>query len=327
MTQGINDAIGAGDSGQILEVLDPGMPNTKVIEGRSPFALAFDRLRRDRGAMISLYVIIAIIVVAIAAPIFAAVTGHGVDTQYRGLDALSPAGAPHAPSSTFWFGTDDQGRDLLVRTAYGARASLEVGISATALTMIIGVTIGLFAGYYGGWIDILLARLIDVILSVPYLLLAIALVEVLGHISLWIVIAIIAAFGWAGVARIIRGQVISIREREFVEAARSLGSSDMRIIFVDILPNVIAPAIVFSTLLLPASVLTEAALSFLGVGIPPPTPDWGQMISDAQQYYQQAWWYLAAPGVALLLTTLAFNIFGDGVRDAFDPRTDRLFAK
>ena len=121
--------------------------------------------------------------------------------------------------------------------------------------------------------------------------------------------------------------MISIREREFVEAARSLGSSDFRIIFVDILPNVIAPAIVFSTLLLPASVLTEAALSFLGVGIPPPTPDWGQMISDAQAYYQQAWWYLARPGVALLITTLAFNIFGDGVRDAFDPRTDRLFAK
>ena len=151
VTQGINDAIGAGDSGQILEVLDPGMPNTKVIEGRSPFALAFDRLRRDRGAMISLYLIIAIVVIAIFAPIFAAITGHGVDTQYRGLDALSPAGAPHAPSSNFWFGTDDQGRDLLVRTAYGARASLEVGISATALTMLIGVTVGLFAGYYGGW--------------------------------------------------------------------------------------------------------------------------------------------------------------------------------
>ena len=277
--------------------------------------------------MISLYAIITIIVIAFAAPVFAWITGHGVDTQYRTLDALSAAGAPHAPSSHFWFGTDDQGRDLLVRTAYGARASLKVGISATAVTMIVGVTAGLFAGYFGGWIDIILARLIDVILSVPYLLVAIALVEVLGHISLWIVITIIAAFGWAGVARIIRGQVISMREREFVEAARSLGASDWRIIFVDILPNVIAPAIVFTTLLLPASVLTEAALSFLGVGIPPPTPDWGQMISDGTAYYLQAWWYLAAPGGALLITTLAFNIFGDGVRDAFDPRSDRLFAK
>jgi ABC-type dipeptide/oligopeptide/nickel transport system permease subunit len=327
MTQGINDAVSAGDSGTVLEVLDPAKPGVRVIAARSPFALAFDRLRRDRGAMISLFAIITIIVIAFAAPVFAWITGHGVDTQYRGLDALSPAGAPHAPSSTFWFGTDDQGRDLLVRTAYGARASLKVGMSATAVTMIVGVTAGLLAGYFGGWIDIILARLIDVILSVPYLLVAIALVEVLGHISLWVVIAIIAAFGWAGVARIIRGQVISMREREFVEAARSLGASDWRIIFVDILPNVIAPAIVFTTLLLPASVLTEAALSFLGVGIPPPTPDWGQMISDSQQYYQQAWWYLAAPGGALLITTLAFNIFGDGVRDAFDPRSDRLFAK
>ena len=173
----------------------------------------------------------------------------------------------------------------------------------------------------------MLARIIDVILSVPYLLLAIALVEVLGHISLWIVIAIIAAFGWASVARIIRGQVISMREREFVEAARSLGASDWRIIFVDILPNVIAPAIVFSTLLLPVSVVSEAALSYLGVGVPPPTADWGQMISDAQALYQQAWWYLFFPGMALLITTLAFNIFGDGVRDAFDPRSDRIFAK
>jgi peptide/nickel transport system permease protein len=327
VTQGINDAIGAGDSGQILEVLDPGMPGTRVIQGRSPFALAFDRLRRDRGAMISLYVIIAIIAIAFLAPLATFLTGHGVDHQYRGLNALSAAGQPHAPSSQFWFGTDDQGRDLFVRTAYGARASLKVGFSATALTMVVGVTAGLISGYFGGWIDIVIARLIDVILSVPYLLLAIALVEVLGHISLWIVIAIIAAFGWASVARIIRGQVISVREREFVEAARSLGASDWRIIFIDILPNVIAPAIVFTTLLLPASVLTEAALSFLGVGIPPPTPDWGQMISDSTQYYQQAWWYLAAPGLALLLTTLAFNIFGDGVRDAFDPRSDRLFAK
>jgi peptide/nickel transport system permease protein len=327
MTQGINDAIGAGDSGHITDVLDPSTPAVRVIEGRSPFALAFDRLRRDRGAMISLYVIVAIILVAVFAPVFAAITGHPVDHQYRGLDALSASGQPHAPSSTFWFGTDDQGRDLLVRTAYGARVSLLVGIGATTATIVIGVVVGLVSGYFRGFVDTIISRFIDVILSIPYLLFAIALVEVLGHINLWIVMGVIAAFGWASVARIIRGQVISMREREYVEAARSLGASDWRIIFVDILPNIVAPAIVYATLLLPVSVVTEAALSFLGVGIPPPTPDWGQMISDAQQYYQPAWWYLFFPGVALLITTLAFNIFGDGVRDAFDPRSDRLFAK
>jgi peptide/nickel transport system permease protein len=327
VTQGIGDAISARDSGEILEVLTPGEGGSKVIKGRSPFALAFDRLRRDRGAMISLGVIILIVLVAIAAPLFATLTGHGPNHQYRGLNALSASGQPHAPSSTFWFGTDDQGRDVLVRTAYGARISLIVGIGATAITIVVGVLVGLVTGYFGGIVDTVLARIIDMVLSIPYLLFAISLFAILGHLNIWLVMLAIAAFGWASVGRIIRGQVISMREREYVEAARSLGASDWRIIFVDILPNVIAPAIVFSTLLLPVSVLSEAALSYLGIGIPPPTADWGQMISDAQPLYQVAWWYLLFPSLALLITTLAFNIFGDGVRDAFDPRSDRLFAK
>jgi peptide/nickel transport system permease protein len=327
VTQGIGDAISARDSGELLEVLTPGEGGSKVIKGRSPFALAFDRLRRDRGAMISLFLILAIIAVAIAAPLFGVLTGHGPNHQYRGLEALSPSGQPHAPSGKFWFGTDDQGRDVLVRTAYGARISLIVGIGATAITIVVGVLVGLVTGYFGGLVDTVLARIIDMVLSIPYLLFAISLFAILGHLSIWLVMTVIAAFGWASVGRIIRGQVISVREREFVEAARSLGAGDWRIIFVDILPNVIAPAIVFSTLLLPVSVLSEAALSFLGIGIPPPTADWGQMISNAEPLYQSAWWYLFFPSFALLITTLAFNIFGDGVRDAFDPRSDRIFAK
>jgi peptide/nickel transport system permease protein len=327
VTQGIGDAISARDSGAVPDVLTPGEGGSKVIKGRSPFALAFDRLRRDRGAMISLFVILAIIAVAVAAPLFGVITGHGPNHQYRGLDALSPSGQPHAPSAKFWFGTDDQGRDVLVRTAYGARISLIVGIGATGITIVVGVLVGLVTGYFGGLVDTVLARIIDMVLSIPYLLFAISLFAILGHLSIWLVMTVIAAFGWASVGRIIRGQVISVREREFVEAARSLGASDWRIIFVDILPNVIAPAIVFSTLLLPVSVLSEAALSFLGIGIPPPTADWGQMISNAEPLYQSAWWYLFFPSFALLITTLAFNIFGDGVRDAFDPRSDRLFAK
>ncbi len=327
MTQGIGDAISAGDSGASFEPLTLDTPGVKTIQARSPIRLAFDRLKRDRGAMISLYVIVAIILIAIFAPVFATITGHGADHQYRGLNALSASGQPHAPSGTFWFGTDDQGRDLLVRSVYGARISLIVGIGSTALTIIVGLLAGLITGYFGGIVDSLIARFIDVVLAIPYLLFAIALVAILGHINVWIVMLIIAFFGWGSVGRIIRGQVIAIREREYIEAARSLGASDWRIIFVDILPNVVAPAIVFSTLLLPVSVLTEAALSFLGVGIVPPTPDWGGMINDATNYYQHAWWYLFFPGMMLLITTLAFNIFGDGVRDAFDPRSDRLFAK
>lgn len=329
MTQGIGDALVAGPAEQPPDLADSASASAKKIEGRSPFALAFSRLRRDRAAMISFWVVVAIIVIAIIAPVFAMITGHGVNHQYRGLNALSAAGQPHAPSSTFWFGTDDQGRDVLVRVAYGARISLMIGIGATAITITVGVLVGLIAGYFGGIVDTLIARVIDVVLSIPYLLFAIALVSVLGHINMWIVMVVIAAFGWASVGRIIRGQVLSIREREYIEAARSLGAGDWRIIFHDILPNVVAPAIVFSTLLLPVSIVAEAALSFLGVGVQPPTADWGQMISNSQLYIDSgvAWWYLFFPGIALVITTLAFNILGDGVRDAFDPRSDRLFAK
>ena len=327
MTQGVGDAISVRSTGDVLEQLTPDAPGVKAIRGRSPLSLAIDRLRRDRGAMISLGVIVLIILFALCAPIIAHLTGHPPNKQYRTRDGLGPAGQPHAPSAKFRLGTDDSGRDILVRIAYGARVSLTIGIGATAVTLIVGLIVGLIAGYFGGIVDGILARVIDVVLSVPYLLFAIALVSVLGHINMWVVMIVIAFAGWASVARIIRGQVISMREREFVEAARSLGASDWRIIFVDILPNVIAPAIVFSTLLLPVSIVSEAALSFLGVGIPPPTADWGQMIAGAQDQYQIAWWYLAFPGLALLITTLAFNILGDGVRDAFDPRSDRLFAK
>lgn len=322
MTQGVDDALNVGPADYAPETIAAGQP--AGVEGRSPLRLALVRLRRDRAAMISLIVIALIVTMAVAAPLVATITGHGPNAQYRTPDALSPAGLPRPPSGQFWLGTDDQGRDILVRIAYGARISLAVGVGATAITITAGVLAGLLAGYFGGVIDTIIARIVDTILSIPYLLFAVALVAVIGHITLPLLMLVIAAFGWASVARIIRGQVISLREREFVEAARSLGASDLRIMFVDLLPNVIAPAIVFSTLLLPVSVVAEASLSFLGVGIQPPTADWGQMISNAQSYYQQAWWYLAFPGAALLVTTLAFNIVGDGVRDAFDPRSDRL---
>jgi peptide/nickel transport system permease protein len=329
VTQGIGDAITTGPEQAPAQDQLLVAPDGKRIEGRGPFVLAFERLRHDRAAMISLAVIVLIAIVAIAAPVFALITGHPPNHQYRDPGALTAAGQPVGPSARFWFGTDDQGRDILVRVAYGARVSLLVGVSATLLTVVLGVLVGMISGYFRGVTDTVLARIIDVVLAIPYLLFAISIASVVGHVNTLVIILIIGGFGWASVGRIIRGQVISIREREYIEAARSLGASDWRIIFVDILPNVVAPAIVYSTLLLPVSVVSEAALSYLGIGIQPPTADWGQMIEGAQLYVNSgvAWWYLFFPGMGLVITTLAFNIFGDGVRDAFDPRSDRLFAK
>lgn len=293
-----------------------------AIEGRSPWALAWERLRSDRVAIIALAVIVLIILVAIFAPLIAQLTGHGMNTQYRET-GLTDSGLPKPPTAHFWFGTDDLGRDILVRIAYGARISLFVGVVATALTVTIGVVIGLTAGYFGGITDTILARTVDVVLSFPFLLFAISLVSITGP-SLLISIIVIGCFSWAAVARIVRGQVLSIREKEFVEAARSLGGSDWRIMFVDVLPNVLAPVIVYTTLLIPTVIVVEATLSFLGLGVPAPTPSWGGMLNEATNYYTVAWWFIVFPGAALLVTTLAFNLFGDGVRDAFDPRVDRL---
>ncbi|WP_427896313.1 ABC transporter permease [Kribbella sp. GL6] len=302
---------------EMVDVVD----EPKAIEGRSPFSLAMRRLRRDKVAMISLAVILLIVLMALLAPLFAAVTGHPPNEQYRSI-GLTPDGLPRGPNGTFWLGTDDLGRDILVRIAYGARISLLVGVIATAITVAIGVVLGLAAGFLGGIVDTVLARLIDVVLSVPFLLVAIALVSVTGP-SLTVTVLVIGFFSWASVARIVRGQVLSIREREYVEAARSLGAGDGRIMYVDVLPNVIAPVIVYTTLLIPVVIVTQATLSFLGLGLPPPTADWGGMISESQNYYTTAWWFILFPGLALLITTLAFNLFGDGVRDAFDPRADR----
>jgi ABC-type dipeptide/oligopeptide/nickel transport system permease subunit len=294
------------------------------IEGRTPWQLAWQRLRRDRVAMVSLVVIGLIVLMAVAAPLASVVTGHPVNEQYR-TTGLTPDGPPRGPASEFWLGTDDLGRDILVRIAFGSRISLLVGVASTVLTVVIGVVIGLAAGFLGGLVDTVLARLVDVVLSVPFLLVAIALVSITGP-SLAVTVLVIGFFSWASVARIVRGQVLSLREREFVEAARSLGSSDTRIMFVDILPNVVAPVIVYGSLLVPVVIVVEATLSFLGLGLPPPTADWGGMISDAQNYYTTSWWFVVFPGAALVITTLAFNLFGDGVRDAFDPGHDRALA-
>jgi ABC-type dipeptide/oligopeptide/nickel transport system permease subunit len=322
---------GATAQVEAVPVAEPSVgEQQKTIQGKSPWVLAWRRLRRDRASMISLGIIIFIVVCAIAAPVFVAITGHGNMTQYNTI-GRTPAGQPVGPSSTFWLGTDSQGRDLLVRIMYGARVSLFVGVVATAVTVIGGTILGLAAGFFGGWIDSVIARFFDWLLAIPFLLFAIALFSVaiqapiFGFIGpgLPIVIIVLGFFGWASVGRIVRGQVLSIKEKEYIEAARALGAGPWRIMFIDVLPNLLAPLIVYTTLLIPLTIVGAASLSFLGVGVQPPTADWGQMINDAAgMFLYGPWWYLLFPSLALLITTLAFNIFGDGVRDAFDPRGD-----
>lgn len=298
--------------------------NNDGAQARTPMQLAWSALRRDPVAIASAVVILMIAAVAILAPVIAAAVGHPPDAQYR-VTGMTVYGLPVGPSRTFWLGTDDLGRDLLVRIAYGARISLLVGVVASGLAVAAGTVIGLAAGYLGPAVDSLLARSMDVVLSFPFLLTAIALVSIVGP-SLWVTIGVISFFSWAAVGRVVRGQTLSLREKQFVEAARSLGASDLRIMFVEILPNLAAPLIVYATLLIPLAIVFEATLSFLGLGVVPPTPTWGGMLAESVSYYQVAWWYIGFPGAALLITTLAFNLLGDSLRDALDPGGRKLFS-
>ena len=296
--------------------------NSGAIEGRSPWKLAWLILRKDRAAMISLGFIVLIALVAATAPLLAHWIGYGPTDQDR-TNGITVDGLPVAPNSQHLLGTDNLGRDILVRTIYGTQVSLLVGVASTLLAVAMGVLVGLAAGYFGSVVDSVLSRAMDVVLSFPFLLFAIALVSIYGS-GLGISVFVIAFFTWAAVGRIVRGQTLSIREKDYIEAARSLGAGDIRIMFVDVLPNVLAPVIVYTTLLIPIAIVFESTLSFLGLGVVPPTPTWGNMLSDSLDFYQVAWWFPLFPGLALLLTTLAFNLLGDGVRDALDPRAGRL---
>jgi ABC-type dipeptide/oligopeptide/nickel transport system permease subunit len=379
-------------------ITDEAATTTGEIAARSPLALFWRRLRRDKVALIALSFIVLLILVALFAGQIVKLFGaHPPNAQNSG--ALDSFGSAAAPGHGYLMGTDALGRDVFSRTIYGARISLATAFLATGLIVMIGVTLGMIAGYYRGFVDTALSRSMDVVLAFPVLLLALGLgaacslkgcltadavgrdlfifalvilfMPVIGAAisqlrgrpgfrgltgSDWVlrlapgvvfllaaiifsfvlssnatliqpglpvVIFVITLAGWPYMARIIRGQVLSLREKEFVEAARSLGASDARIIFRHILPNLVAPIIVYTTLLIPTNILFEAALSFLGVGVQPPTASWGAMIADAIAIFDTAWWYMTFPGVALLLTVLAFNLIGDGLQDALNPRTGR----
>jgi peptide/nickel transport system permease protein len=235
------------------------------------------------------------------------------------------------PGVKHLFGVDPLGRDVFARVLYGARVSLLVAFVATGISMIVGVTLGMVAGFLRGWVDMAISRVIDVLLAFPILLLALGLAAAcslgrgcfggLVQPGLVVVIFVIAFVNWTFVARIVRGQVLSLREKEFVEASRSLGASNRRIIFKEILPNLVAPIIVYATLIIPQNILFEAALSYLGAGTQPPTASWGAMLADATSIFDTAWWYMVFPGAALLITVLAFNLVGDGLQDALHPKS------
>jgi peptide/nickel transport system permease protein len=302
------------------------------IAARSPLQLFWRRLRQDKVALAALGFIVFLILVAIFAPLIVKLVGAPPPNE-QSTAALDDFGSPTGPSSEHLLGVDQLGRDVFSRVVYGARVSLEVAFISTGLAVLVGVTVGMVAGYYRGWVDTALSRAMDVMLAFPILLLGIGLASACslgdgclgGTIKpgLTVVIFVIALAAWPYIARIIRGQVLSLREKEFVEASRSLGASNLRIIFREILPNLVAPIIVYTTLIIPTNILFEAALSFLGVGVQPPTASWGQMIADAVGIFDTAWWYMLFPGLALLFTVLAFNLVGDGLQDALNPRTGR----
>lgn len=301
----------------LLGALAAPAPAGEVV-ARTPTQLAMARLRSDRVAVASAMVIGLILIFALAAPLIAKWTGHPVHQQYRDT-GLTEFGLPVGPRRGFWLGSDRLGRDLLVRLAYGARVSILVGAVSTVAAVGLGTTIGLAAGFLGGWVDRILSWLIDTTLSLPFLLFAISLVSLVGP-SLTITVVVIILFSWCTIARVVRGQVIALREREFVEAARSLGAGRMRIMAVDILPNLVVPLVVYGTLLVPQAVVFEATLSFLGLGVKPPTATWGAMLDDGADLYRVAWWMVVFPAAAVLALTLSFNLVGDALRDAFDPR-------
>ena len=307
----------------------------KDIEGRSLGQIAWMRLRQDKVAIGGGIVIILLILVAIVGPFLvqSPYTYHEnlVDPTYS-----RPYGAFGGISMAHPFGIEPiTGRDLLARVVYGARVSLIIAFLATLLAVGIGVVMGIVAGYSGGWVDSVIARAMDIFLAFPLLVFAIALVGVIpssafglsgNSLRIALLVFVIGFFAWPYMGRIIRGQTLSLREREFVDAARSLGARGPYVLFRELLPNLVGPILVYSTLLIPTNILFEAALSYLGVGIIPPTPSWGGMISDAVSNgdYSIDPMYMIIPGLAIFITVLAFNLFGDGLRDALDPKSSRL---
>jgi len=337
---------GAGLAAAVAVEAGTELGEFEPVRARGYWEQVWLRFRRDRVAIGGgLFIVFLVLAAFVGAPIAAKVLGHGPDqiTQ-NGVDANTflPVGPwTHFSDNTFegvkhYFfilGGDGQlGRDEFLRLLYGAQVSLEVAVGATAMSMLIGIIMGSVAGYHGGWIDTIVSRITEIVMAFPLLLFIIALASTvgdrlnditLGFLGKGVVtlVLVLGFFGWFYPARIVRAQVLSLREKEFIEAARMVGASDLRIVRSHLLPHLIAPIIVLSSITVAQFILLEAGLSFLGIGIQQPTPSWGSLLSIGPTYYLTQPWLMIWPGVAILLTTLAFNLLGDGLRDAFDPRS------
>jgi peptide/nickel transport system permease protein len=269
----------------------------------------WEMFSKNKLALTGSAIVLSLLVVSIFAPWIAPYDPGAIDLKH----VLAP------PSAQHWFGTDQLGRDVLSRMIWGARISLKVGFVATGLAILIGMLLGAVAGYYGGWIDTLIMRFVDIMLCFPTFFLILAVIAFLEP-SIWNIMLVIGLTGWMGVTRLVRADFISLRERDFVRAARAIGAGDARIIFLHILPNALASILVAATLGIAGAILTESALSFLGIGVQPPTPSWGNILTAGKDNIDIAWWLSLYPGLAILITVVGYNLLGEGIRDASDPR-------
>ncbi|MBN2373665.1 ABC transporter permease [bacterium] len=277
---------------------------------QKPYILIFlERFKRNQLAVAGMAMVFFLFIIAALAPRISPYNPALINVD----QILSP------PSSSHWLGTDQLGRDVLSRMIWGSRISLLVGFVAIGIATFIGALLGSLAGYYGGWIDNMIMRFVDIMLCFPTFFLILAVIAVLEP-SIWNIMIVIGVTGWMGVARLVRAEFLSLKDREFVLAARASGASDFRIIFRHVLPNALAPVLVAATLGVAAAILTESALSFLGIGVQPPTPSWGNMLTAGKDNIEIAWWLSLYPGLAILLTVLGYNLLGEGIRDAIDPR-------
>jgi len=270
------------------------------------------RLRRNRLALFGGGVVLALFIVSLLAPLISPYDPSVINA----MKVLSP------PSWQHWFGTDELGRDVLSRVLYGSRVSLKVGFVAVGIAVSIGTVVGLVSGYYSGLVDATLMRMVDIMLCFPAFFLILAIITFLEP-SIWYIMMVIGLTGWMGVARLVRAETLSIREMDYILAARCIGCSNTRIIFRHIFPNAVSPVLVSATLGIAGAILTESALSFLGIGVQPPTPSWGNILTSGKDYIEFAWWLSLFPGMAILVTVLAYNLLGEGIRDALDPRVKR----
>jgi len=276
------------------------------------YAVFWQRIKRNRLAMAGACVVGLLFVVSLLAPLIAPSEPNAINAWH----VLEP------PSWQHWFGTDELGRDVFTRVLYGARISLKVGFVAVGIAVAIGTVVGLVSGFYSGVVDTVLMRFVDIMLCFPAFFLILAVITFLEP-SIWYIMMVIGLTGWMGVARLVRAETLSIREMDYIMAARCIGCSDQRIIFRHILPNAISPVLVSATLGVAGAILTESALSFLGIGVQPPTPSWGNILTSGKDYIEFAWWLSLFPGLAILITVLAYNLLGEGIRDALDPRVNR----